>query len=250
MTLQEKLHQLFLLDQTVRGLRTRLDAATRRRDLQKTRLDQYTQQRLELDDQLRHAKASAAQFENASKDMTAKVDKLREQMNAVRSNKEYSALLVEVNTLKVEQSKAESEALEQLSKVDDLNAKHEAVDKQVIDQEKLVKLAEAEVATCQNEVGERLESASTERNSAAAEVPEAALKEFERLADAYEGEAMAVVIEEDRKRHEYACGGCYMQIPVEKLNSLISRPESMSACTTCGRILFLDQAHKESLVSK
>jgi len=80
-------------------------------------------------------------------------------------------------------------------------------------------------------------------------VPAEALHVFDRLAETYEGEAMAPVIEEDRRRMEYICGGCYMQIPVEKVNLLISSDE-LVRCSSCARILYVESALKQAMGAK
>ncbi len=51
MSLQAKLRSLFLLDQQLRGLRSRLDAATARSRAQQTKLERLAQQRREIADQ-------------------------------------------------------------------------------------------------------------------------------------------------------------------------------------------------------
>ena len=63
MTLQDQLSTLFEKDSNVRSLRRRLDAATRRRDHQQEKLDQFETQHGERTDELKKAKAHAATLE-------------------------------------------------------------------------------------------------------------------------------------------------------------------------------------------
>ncbi len=247
MTLQQKLHELFLLDQQVRGLRTRLDAATRRLKAQQTKLEQLQRQRKELGDQLRQVQAAAAGFELQVKAMDERVEKLRGQMNNVTNNKEYSAMLVEVNTLKLEKSKVEEQALEQMGKVDLVKQEVAEIEAKIAEQTKMAGGARAEVESARAEVGQRLDEATKSRSAAAASVPADALAAFERQANAHDGEAMAGVIEENRRLMEYTCGGCYMAIPAERVNCLFTRPEEIVGCPNCGRLLFLDEQFKESM---
>ncbi len=250
MSLQEKLYDFYLLDQQVRGLRTRLDAATRRLKLQSTKLDQLTQQHNELHDQHKHAMAEVSTLEHQAGDANGRVNKLREQMNSVRSNKEYSAMLVEVNSLKVEQSKLEDKALEKMSAVDDLKQRVAEVQAQVENQAKLVKSAEGEVQSAKEEVGESLADATAKRNAAAAELPADIISVFERLADHYDGEAMGEIEEQDRRRREYTCGGCYMELPIERVNALMMKPDELVTCPSCNRFLFIKQELKAEIGAK
>jgi len=246
MGLNEALRNLYLVDQQVRGLESRLEGAEKRVRMQQVKLEQLHQQRDELASQLRHAEAHAATLENEINSKDAKIAQLREQMNSVRTNKEYSAMLVEVNTLKADRGKIEEQALELMGQIDAYKEQMAALEGQVAEQEKVKELAERELADRHAEVKEQLERVKAERAEAASQIPPEALGAFERLAETYEGEAMAPVIEEDRRRMEYVCGGCYMQIPVEKVNLLLSQ-DQMVRCSSCQRLLYLEPELKEAM---
>ncbi len=240
MALQDKLRQLFLLEQQVRGLRSRSQSAEKRLDLQNTRLQRLEQQKAEVGDQLKHAKAKAADLEHQSRDIEDRVAKLREQMNSVRTNKEYSALLIEVNTLKLEKGKLEEQALEAMGTCDTLAAQFNDLDTQATEQGKLVTAAKAELQVAKEEVGGRLDEVTAQRDAASEEVPVEARATFEKLAHIHDGEAMAVVVEESRRHREYSCGGCYMSLPMERVNALMTKDEVV-ICPSCQRMLYLDE---------
>ena len=137
MTLQENLYKLYLLDKQVRGLQSRLDSSTRRLTAQTAKLDQLHQQREELQTLLKQTKAKATSLESQSQDSEQRIEKLRQQMQTVTNNKEYSAVLLEVNTLKEEKSKLEDEALEQLSEVDRFNGELDELATQLTEKRKI-----------------------------------------------------------------------------------------------------------------
>jgi hypothetical protein len=247
MSLNLKLRDLFLLDQQMRGLQSRLDAALARQKAQQTKLDRFHQQRSELTDQHKQTQAKAAGFEHQVQDVETRIARYREQMNSVKSNKEYSALLIEVNTLKLDKAKFEEQALEQMGKVEALAADVKQVGDKAAEQQKLLGVAEAEVVACRNEVQAQLNDVTRRREEAAQQVPAEALATFNRLAHIHDGEAMAPVIEESRRHLEYSCGGCYMSIPVERVNALTKAGSQVVCCTNCGRILYLEQELKESM---
>ena len=250
MPLQDQLYDLFLLDQQVRGLRTRLDAATRRLNLQQTKLDQLKQQQTELTDRNKQVKAEVATLEHEAQDAEDRVGKLREQMNSVRNNKEYSAMLVEVNTLKDEKGKHEDQALEKMGEVDSLTARINELDEQIQHQSKLVESATEEVKSAKDEVGEQLDQANSQRDEAASKLPPDTLIQFERLADHFDGEALGEIEEQDRRRREYICGGCYMELPVERVNALMTKPDELVTCPSCNRFLFIKNELKEAIGAK
>lgn len=247
MSLQEKLYQVYLLDKNIRGLRTRLDAGTAVQKVQQTKLDQLARQRSELAEQHKLARAKSMTLESQAREADERVTKLRDQMNSVKTNKEYSALLIEVNTLKIEKGKLEDQALEQMGKVETLQKQIDEVELKIADQQKMLKHAEGEVAAAKAEVGEQLDKLSQERQQAAEGLPADVRTQFERALVVQDGEAMAEVIEESRKHLEYSCGGCYMQIPVERVNDLMRKPNDLTTCPACGRILYLQKELRQSL---
>lgn len=250
MALQDQLRELFLLDQQVRGMRSRLDAAIRRKELQSNRLQQLRMQEQELAGQAKLVQAKAASLEHQSSDIEQRIVRHREQMNSVKNNKEYSALLVEVNTLKVEKGKVEDQALEHMGQVEEINGRVAEVREKIAAQEALVKQAEAEVEEAKQEVGGKLDELTTQRDAAAEAVPAETRALFDRLARSYEGEAMAEVHEQDRRRMEYTCGGCFLSLPIERVNSVMMKPDQPTTCTNCGRILYMPQELREGIGSK
>jgi predicted nucleic acid-binding Zn-ribbon protein len=247
MSLHEKLYQLFLLDQQVRGLSTRLNAAKNRLKAQKTKLDQLNQQHHELAEQVKHVSAKTATLEGEANDIEQRIQLIRTRMNSVTNNKEYSAMLVEVNTIKIDKSKKEEEAIAQMEQRERLSGQLKELDAKLADQKKLVTVAEKEVVDRTAEVGQKLAEVTSQRDAASTEVPADALLAFNKAANNHDGEALAVVVEESRKHHEYSCGGCYMSIPVERLNSLMTRHNTLTSCPNCGRILYVADELRTSL---
>ena len=250
MTLQEKLHHLFLLDGQVRGMRRRLDGAVRRQKALQTKLDQLTRQHVEVTDQVKHFQATASSLEHQSGDVEDRIKLLRHRMTEVTSNKEYSALLIEANTLKLSKSQLEDQALAEMGHVDELREQLEQLGRMSEEQSKLLVTAAAEVAAHQAEVGQRLEELTAERDAAAKVVPVSVRHLFRRLAESYDGEAMASVTEVNRRAMEYTCDGCYMTIPVEVVNALYTKPDEPNVCPHCARLLFLDAELKAAMGPK
>jgi predicted nucleic acid-binding Zn-ribbon protein len=250
MSVQEQLRQLFQLDQRVRGLRTRLDLALNREKAQQAKLDQLTRQRDELAGQVKLSKAKAGELENQVNEIDERISHLREQMNSVKNNKEYSALLIEVSTIKNDKGKIEEEALTQLSQVDMLSASLASTEEKAAEQKKILDIARQEVAARREEVGSQLDEATKDRDAALAMVPDDAKAQFHRQASIHDGEAVAVIVEENRRNLEYSCGGCYMGLPIERVNTTLSQPDSVVNCPSCGRILYAETELRKALGPK
>ena len=250
MPVQDQLRALYTLDQQIRGLRSRVDAATRRLGVQQSRLDQQQRQAGELHDQLQHARAAAANLSNDNQTLDERIEKLRKTMANVRSNKEYSALLVEVNTLKVQKDKLESQELEQMSRVEELEGRHAETDQKAQEQQRLVESAQQEVDEGQAEIADQLEALEKERDEAADPIEPDTLALYRKLADDYEGEALAEIEEQDRRRMEYTCGACFMSLPIQVVNATLTSKDKPVTCSSCNRILYATNELKEALVPK
>ena len=250
MSVQEKLRQLFLLDQQIRGLRSRVDAAARRLAAQQAKLDQYQRQQSELHDQLQQAKAVAANLASDALASEQRIEKVRQTMATVRSNKEYSALLVEVNTLKVEQEKVQEKEIEQMTRVEELEARHLEVSDKAVEQNKLVELAQKEVDEGEAEIAGQLDELVKERDAAAEPIDPETLALYRKLNDATEGEALAEIEEQDRRRMEYTCGACFMSLPIQVVNATLTTHDKPVVCSSCQRILYVGNELKEALIPK
>ncbi|XAL99662.1 C4-type zinc ribbon domain-containing protein [Phycisphaeraceae bacterium D3-23] len=247
MSLQDQLRAFYELDQRVRAMRSRLDAAINRQAAQERKKSQLDQQAAELQAQHKQHQAKAALLESEASGLEARITGLRDKMNAVTSNKEYSALLVEVNTGKLEQSKQEELALAAMTKVEELAGELEALQARVQEQDRIAKAAATDVEEARSEVGEQLDALSRERDEAGEPLSPAVRKQFDRLCVVHDGEAMAGIEEQNKRRMEYTCDGCFTLIPVETVNTLITRPDEVITCSNCERILFVSDEIRSSL---
>lgn len=248
MTVTAKLVKLFRVDQQLRGLRTRLDAAERFLKTQSDMLAEIEARHASLGTQVRTAKASIGGDESEAKAIDDKMAHLREQMNSARTNKEYSAFLTELNNLKTIKDGIEKRELEQMEKLQALEAQLAEAVTQRDERTKVVEKAKSDRDARETEIRGRLNELAAERSTLAADVPKDALKTFEDLIRARGDDAMAAVEVLDRRAHEYTCGACQMTLPVETLNHIVRG--TLVKCSSCQCILFsaeeLDLAKKPS----
>ncbi len=248
MSVTGKLVRLHRVEVQIRGLTERLRTAERYLGQQDTLLAALSAQRETLRAQLRQVEATFHNDETEANAIEEKIKKLRDQMNAATSNKQYAAFLSEINTLKADKSEIDTRALGSLTKLDDLRAQVAALDAQVGEREQVRKVALTDRDSQAAGVKDRLEELRKERETVAADVPGHALTFYEARIKVAPDDIMAPLEEHDRRNREYACGSCQRLLPLEKLNALISRGE-MTACTACGAILFLEENVREGVVN-
>jgi predicted nucleic acid-binding Zn-ribbon protein len=246
MSVTAKLLRLYRVDGQLRGLQTRLQGAERFLAEQTKQLEQIETKRASIESQLKQLGASAADQEGETARLDAKMETIREQMGSAQTNKEYKAFLSELNTFKAERDKFESGALEQMTKSDELKKQLAELESQSTERRKVSQKAAQDRDERAAEIKVRLAELQTERTRLAAEVPASALSKFEGLVRARGDGAMAPVEIQDRRRHEFTCGGCMMSLPVEAVSGLLSRGD-LTLCPACGCVLFLEEETTQAM---
>ena len=167
-----------------------------------------------------------------------RISKMRGALNMAKTNKEYSAILTELNTAKADNTKLEAEVLEMMKNIEADEGQCLEIQSQIDEQKKKLedvrKLAEEQAVKLEKDV----EEIKGEWDAAAKAVPVEVLEVFQRIADTYDGEAIADVEMHDERTGVYSCGGCFMRMPAETVNQLMTKDDILR-CTSCSRILVL-----------
>ncbi|MCK5172083.1 MAG: hypothetical protein KAR47_01755, partial [Planctomycetes bacterium] len=172
------------------------------------------------------------------------IAKYRARLNMAKTNKEYSAILTELNTSKADNSKVESQMIDLMKNIEADDADCIEIQKQIDEQkEKLDELRKSTEGKT-TELEKEVEDVQAEWDQAADGVPQDTLTVFKRVAETYDGEAMAYVELQDEKAQVYTCDGCFMSLPTEIVNQLMTKDEIMR-CTSCTRILALKDSETE-----
>ena len=250
MSLIDKLLSLFQIDGQVRGLRRRLDGAERYLAGQTRLAESLETRRRELQARQLEIQARIGNLEGETAALDERLEKLRNELNAATTNKQYSAVLTELNSAKSQRSEMEDRILQEMEQLEENQQFRDQLAVEIEERQKVRAKAERDLAQRHEEVGERLAELEAEREAAAATIPGPDRRIFDKLADDYDGEAMAPIEEVDRRHREYACGECRMQIPFQMVSRLLSSGDSIVQCTACDRILFLKEEMRGALLKK
>lgn len=232
--------KLFLADQQLRAGQARLDAASKDVRVQQRRVDDLIERHKLAQSKLMEARTKASSVELDLKSRDAHIEKLRVQQQNAKNNKEYQAFLVEINTEKLDKTKLEEELLKHM----------ELVEKGQADVKELSASQESEstkLATMRKDIDAKLTTLKAEidamkapREEAAAAVPPKAREAFEKLADHHDGEALSAINKPDKRREEYICSACNMELVTDVYNKLHARDEIVF-CPSCRRILYIPE---------
>lgn len=246
MSVTEKLLRVFRVDQQLQGLESRLRAAEKFHDEQSRHLDTLRSQQRQVSDQLKQLQAQIGEQEVEIKSIDARVERLRDQMNSAKTNREYKAFLLEVNTFKADRDRLEQSALELMTKADELKKQQGELDAKASERDKVRGVAASDRDKRADEIRDRVNELRAERRRLVSDVPADALSVYDEQLRTRGDEAMAPVELQDRKRHEATCGSCMMSMPMETLSALIQGTR-LIRCVSCGCILYLERETAESL---
>ena len=208
--------------------------------VQQRRIDQIRGDWQAVHDQILAGRKATDGHELDLRQKEEKVSSLRAALNTARTNKEYAAILTQINTLKADNAKIEETALRIMQEVDGLKVQADTIQEQTDrEQKKLEEIQKSSAEEIQKLEGMQ-EKLSGERAEAAKAVPPGELSLFERISSSVDGDAMAPIeIHGTRPPHDYVCGGCFMSLNAEHANALRTRDE-IRTCDICGRILYLE----------
>jgi len=166
------------------------------------------------------------------------IAKLRAALNTAKTNKEYAALLTRLNTTKADNSKIETQVLELMKDIETDEAECENFRKQIDEQKQQLEQTRTETEQLAEKYQAEIEKIQLEWNQIAEIIPAEVLEIFKRVAETYDGQAVALVEQHEGKTGTYSCGGCFMNISAEFVNLLMTKDEIIR-CPNCTRIIVL-----------
>jgi hypothetical protein len=203
------------LPQKVKELRDEQTALTEQSDSQKKELEDTKLARLSRDGEL--------------KSFQEQLNKYREQLYAVKSNREYDAITLEIETIEQKIDEAETEILQYLEKEEKLTESIKNFDSQL-------GLLKDNLFTKEKELQNKIvvtegqyQTLQGKRSELLKQTKRPILATYERIRKV-RGRQTVVDL------NKYACRGCHSAIPPQKAME-IRNMDQLILCESCGRIL-------------
>jgi uncharacterized protein len=203
------------LPEIVQQLESRLLSSTEKLFTNKSDLDE--------------AKKTGRANENEIDELYEKLMKYQEQSYSVKTNKEYDAITIEIETIenKIEENEKKKADLSHLVKENEISVQE--LDKQVTE-------LEAELSQKQLELNEKLSQTESqelkltkERELLTEQIDKRLLNNYNRIRNGKNGIALSEVT-------SYTCGECFATIPAQKAVE-VRMKDQIILCEVCGRIL-------------
>ncbi|MSR41178.1 MAG: hypothetical protein EXS10_04665 [Phycisphaerales bacterium] len=248
MSLIQQLVTLHRVDNQFRALEGRLETARATLASQERQLDVLTKQTEGMRLQERQLKTTIHALEVEVSASLVRVEKLRNELNTSANEKAYKSILLELKHLEENKKKIDDQTIGEMQRLEELQKRIVEQLAKGAERQRFCDIAKSELKERRSEVGARLEELRSERDRAASTIPDAARKIFNATADSTDGEAMAAVSEVNRRQREYACSACNIEMPFEAVLRLTSDQNTIFQCRACGRILYLEDALRDTIV--
>lgn len=159
-----------------------------------------------------------------------KIKKLQGQLYQLKSNKEYSAMDLEIKGLKADKSLLEEEILNLLDVVEQIKSGVTKEKELLGQEEKKVKDELAKLKKKTDEIKQSTSEYTESRKTYTPNIDQKLLSQYERVLAKRDGLALVPV-------RNNSCGGCHMELPPQRVNE-VQLQEKLLVCESCARILY------------
>jgi len=186
----------------------------------------------ELEEKSKSIQVDRKEKELELKTQEDKIAKSNAQLSQIKTNKEYTAKLTEIEHVKADQSVYEEKILLSYEASDKINAEIEKEKQKITEEEKNYLAKKKEIEDDIKLIEDRIKVLESQHAQATPGIDPEYLGRYERILKHKSGLAI-VPIEEN------VCGGCFMNVTSQQLN-LIKMNTDIVECEACTRILYLE----------
>jgi len=182
-----------------------------------------------LKEELTAARLEQRQVDTTLQDKGSRLKTLQGQMMSIKTNKEYDALVTEIDRIKETINQLEARGFELLGIMESREKELGELDGQL---GKIEKVNGEQLSSLQKQidtVGSKIDSKKGERDHLVKKINRRAFAVYERIRKGKGGAAVVAV----KKR---ACGACYKALPPQRIQE-IRRGDQIITCDSCGRML-------------
>jgi uncharacterized protein len=177
-----------------------------------------------------HARKMRRALEQTISDFETKITRSKTRMNEVKTNKEYQAILKEIDDIKKEIGSKEDEALEYMEKIEVLGKQVKVEEKELSEHKQRIEAEKKQLLAESERVKGRLERLEAIAAKVREQVEPVLLKRNDHLLQRQAGIAVAAC-------DAGVCLVCHLNIPPQKFIELM-KDETIMQCPHCHRFLY------------
>jgi len=159
--------------------------------------------------------------------------KLQGQLYQLKTNKEYQAMLQQINDVKADSSVIEDKILELFDAADKIKNDAAQEKQRLEEEENKANEQKKKIEDRIKQIDEKLSQLTAQRERVVPEIDKNIFAQYERILASRDG--LAIVEAKDN-----SCQGCNMFVPPQVIN-LIKMYERIITCEVCNRILYIDE---------
>ncbi len=163
----------------------------------------------------------------------AELEKFQKQMMTIKTNKEYDALVAEIDAVKSFISDHETELLETMEQVSTLEEEIPELTKQLQQTEETDNRQLQILKEKLDSIGGKVAGKEAKRNAISTSIPRPTLAVYERVR---RGKGGAVVVSVRMR----SCSACHNALTPQRVQE-IRRADKIHTCDACGRMLYWDK---------
>jgi len=160
----------------------------------------------------------------------AQLQKYRSQQLTVKTNKEYTALELEISEVQDANSKIEDEIIEIMISIDGINDELEKAKKELKIQEDILNENKSKILSEIRKIDKQIAGWNNKRGNYTGKIQPALLGKYEAWRNR-RGDSLVSVIERQ------TCGSCHLTLPLQLINE-VRKGKELHTCGNCGRILY------------
>jgi hypothetical protein len=193
-------------------------------------LDAITKEFKEKHDRLDLLRKDGRKIDQEIQELEEKIEKSNIKLTIIKSNKEYKAVLKEIDDLKHAKFQIEDKAIQVMEELEELEEICNENKEKEVELRKAFEGDKKEIERQLEALDEELKILNAKRENFTDAIDQDLLKKYLYLRDHKAGQAISPVL-------GGVCQICHMNIPPQAFNELI-RGDSLMTCTNCNRIIY------------
>ncbi len=233
----QKLLDVQRVDLKIQGLETEASNIPRQIKEWESSLDSYTEELRRWKQDTEEKKKEQRQIERLLEQKQVELGKFNTQLPMIKTNREYKAILLEIDSVEKEISDLEEKLLTKMDEVEQVEARMQAKESEFRTARQDIEKEKDRLQERRKALEEFLQGSRSEREGLAADVDSSLMSQYNRIRMHKGGLAIAPLEDE-------ICGACRMTLPPQLVNEVIGG--RVKSCPNCSRLLYWFEEQEES----
>lgn len=191
-----------------------------------------------LKDELEEKRKEQRHLERQLDQKQQELGRFNAQLPLIKTNREYKAILVEIDSVEKTIADLEEHVLGKMSEVEEIEAKTQAKETEIGEAQSEIDKEKQRLREKQKALELSLQGSRCERETLVTGVDDSLLSQYDKIRVHKGGLAIALLQDE-------SCGACHMALPPQLVNEVIGGV--IRSCPSCSRLLYWNETWPEEI---